>query len=283
MNKSRSSLRIWLRARATASNKEVIVEKPVLMIHGVGCGGDAWDAVAPLMHARGWTPYTPTLFAQFRVKDNPTGQLSTLSLHDYVEACKSEALSIEKATGEEPVLMGHSMGGLIVQKMAEQGIGKAAILVTPAAPIDCAVRDLRVLFTFANVLLKGDPKASYKVWETGFKWGVLNCVPRERHAAIYANALYDSGLVYENLGKPETDVHKVAVIDERRITCPVLTIGGVQDRATVIASVRKIAQKYARIGGDYREYDGAAHWIVDEPKTGQMVTDICDWLATKGL
>jgi alpha-beta hydrolase superfamily lysophospholipase len=259
------------------------MEKPVLMIHGVGCGGDAWDVVGPMMQARGWTPYAPTLFPQFRVKENPTGQLSTLSLNDYVETCKSEALAIEKTTGEEPVLMGHSMGGLIVQKLAEQGIGKAAILVTPAAPVDCRVQDLRVLFTFANIVFKGDAKASYKVWKTGFSWGVLNCVAKDRHSEIYSHALYDSGLVYENLAKPELDVHKMSVIDERAIDCPVLTIGSLQDRATVIASVRKIAQKYARIGGDYHEYNGAAHWIVDEPKTGQMVSDVCDWLARKGL
>jgi alpha-beta hydrolase superfamily lysophospholipase len=253
------------------------------MIHGVGCGGDAWDVVGPLMAARGWTPYAPTLFPEFRVKTNPTGQLATLSLNDYVEACKAKAREIETATGEEPVLMGHSMGGLIVQKMAEQGVGKAAILVTPAAPVDCAVRDLRVLWTFANVVVKGDPKQNYKVWKTGFKWGVLNCVEPARHDEIYENAVYDSGLVYDNLAKPQLDPHKTAVIDETHIDCPILTIGAVQDRATVVASVRKIAQKYARIGGDYREYDRAAHWIIDEPRTPEMVTDICDWLAGKGL
>lgn len=259
------------------------MEKPVLMIHGVGSGGDVWDVVGPLMAARGWTPYAPTLFPEFRVTTNPTGQLSSLSLNDYVEACKAKARDIETATGEEPVLMGHSMGGIIVQKLAEQGVGKAAILVTPAPPIDCAVRDIRVLWTFANIVLKGDPKQNYKVWKTGFCWGVLNCVDKDRHDAIYATALYDSGLVYENLARPQLDPHKISVIDETRINCPILTIGAVQDRATVIASVRKIAQKYARIGGDYREYDGAGHFIVDEPKTAQMVGDVCDWLAAKGL
>ncbi len=259
------------------------MEKPILMIHGIGCGGDAWNVVAASMQAKGWTPYTPTLFPQFRVKEKPTGQLSTLSLHDYVEACKSEALVIEKSTGEEPVIMGHSMGGLITQKLAEQGVGKAAILVTPAAPVDCAVRDLRVLFTFANVVLKGDSKASYKVWKTGFNWGVLNMVAKERHDEIYSHALYDSGLVYENLAKPELDTHRVSVVDEQKVNCPILTIGAVQDRATVITSVRKIAQKYARVGGDYKEYDRAAHWIIDEPRTDDMVTDICAWLSAKGL
>lgn len=259
------------------------MEKPILMIHGVGCGGDAWSVMAPLMQAKGWTPYTPTLYPQFRVKENPTGQLSTLGLHDYVEAAKSEALAIERSTGEEPVLMGHSMGGLIVQKLAEQGVGKAAILVTPAQPVDCQVQDLRVLFTFANIVLKGDPKLSYKVWKTGFRWGVLNQVAPERHDEIYASALYDSGLVYQQLGRPETDPHRVGVINERSITCPMLTIGAVQDRATVIQAVRKVAQKYARVGGDYREYDGAAHWIIDEPKTASVVADICEWLEAKGL
>jgi hypothetical protein len=62
-----------------------------------------------------------------------------------------------------------------------------------------------------------------------------------------------------------------------------LTIGAVQDRATVIQAVRKVAQKYARIGGDYREYDRAAHWIIDEPKTSEVATDICEWLESKGL
>jgi alpha-beta hydrolase superfamily lysophospholipase len=179
--------------------------------------------------------------------------------------------------------MGHSMGGLIVQKLAEQGVGKAAILVTPAQPVDCQVQDLRVLFTFANIVLKGDPKLSYKVWKTGFRWGVLNQVAPERHDEIYASALYDSGLVYQQLGKPETDPHRVGVINERSIECPILTIGAVQDRATVIQAVRKVAQKYARIGGDYREYDGAAHWIIDEPKTASVVADICEWLEAKGL
>lgn len=259
------------------------MEKPLLMIHGLGCGGDAWSVMAPLMARRGWAPYTPTLFPEFRVKENPTGQLSTLSLHDYVEACKIEAVAIEKATGEEPVLMGHSMGGLIVQKLAEQGIGKAAILVTPVAPVDCTVPDVRVLITFANAVLSGDPKRSYKVWKPGFKWGVLNCVAKERHDEIYSRALYDSGLVYQDLGKPHLDDHKVAVIDERRILCPILTIGAVKDRATVIGSIRKMAQKYARIGGDYNEYDDAGHWIIDEPKTDEMASDICNWLAAKGV
>jgi alpha-beta hydrolase superfamily lysophospholipase len=252
-----------------------------LLVHGIGCDGSAWDRVKPLLEAGGWTCAAPTLFPEFRVRDNPTGQLATLSLNDFVEATKANALALERETGHEPVLIGHSMGGLIVQKLLEQGIGKAGVLVTPAQPVDCQVADWRTLFTFANIVLKGDPKLSYKVWKTGFSWGVLNCVAKAKHDAIYATALYDSGMVYRDISQPDKDPHRIAIIDETKIDAPILTIGATQDRATVITAVRKVAQKYARIGGDYREYADAAHWIVDEPATERMVSDILAWLARK--
>lgn len=252
-----------------------------LLVHGIGCDGAVWDRVKPQLEAAGWTCSALTLFPEFRVRENPTGQLATLSLNDYVEATKTAARALEHETGVEPVLIGHSMGGLIVQKLLEQGIGRAGVLVTPAQPVDCQVADWRTLFTFANVVLKGDPKQSYKVWKTGFQWGVLNCVPRARHDALYATALYDSGMVYRDISQPDKDPHRVAIIDETKIDAPILTIGAAQDRATVIAAVRKVAQKYARVGGDYREYADAAHWIIDEPATDRMVADILAWLSRR--
>jgi alpha-beta hydrolase superfamily lysophospholipase len=252
--------------------------RTVLMIHGVGCAGNAWDRVRGLMEARGFVCEAPTLFPEFRVAQNPTGQLATLTLHDYVEQAATWARDILKRTGEQPIIMGHSMGGLIAQKLAERGMAGAAILVTPAQPVDCQVQSLKPLWTFANILFGGGPEKSYKVWKRGFKWGVLNRVDPARHDEIYAQALFDSGMVYRDLGQPAKDPHRTASIDENRIGCPILTIGAEEDRATVIEAVRKVAQKYARIGGDYREYAQAAHWIVDEPVTGKMVDDICTWI-----
>jgi alpha-beta hydrolase superfamily lysophospholipase len=255
----------------------------LLLIHGIGCDGAVWDTFSAQMQALGWSCEAPTLFPEFRVREAPTGQLSTLSLNDYVEAMKAHARRIGRETGEAPVLVGHSMGGLIVQKLLEHGVGAAGVLVTPAQPVDCQVQDARVLFTFLNVALRGDPKQAYKVWRTGFVWGVLNCVPRERHDEIYAQALYDSGMVYRDIAKPAEDPHRIAVIDETRIDVPVLTIGATRDRATVIEAVRKVARKYARIGGDYREYADAGHWIIDEPATPRLVEDVDAWLKRKGL
>ncbi|MBX3480030.1 MAG: RNA pyrophosphohydrolase [Caulobacter sp.] len=257
----------------------------ILMIHGVGGTSATFDRLAPAFRAQGWRVEAPTLFADKRTRENPPADLSDLRLKDYVDAMEATARALEAETGQPPVLLGHSMGSLIVQKLAERGLGRAAILLTPASPADArSGSSVSQAFTFANILFGGNlERKGHKIWRTGFNWGVLNRVAQARHAAIYAQAVYDSGGVYADLAYPDRDPHRIGFIDESRIAIPVLTIGGARDRTTPIADVRKVAAKYDRIGGDYLEYPDSGHWLVDEPETDHVISDIAAWLSRKDI
>ncbi len=257
----------------------------IIMVHGVGGTADAYSRLAPAFRDLGWKVETPTLRPDKRTAENPPADLHTLRLKDYVDDIEALARAVEAADGVAPVLFGHSMGGLIVQKVAERGAGRAAVLLTPASPADVhSPASLAQAFTFANILFSGKVDAKgHKIWRTGFSWGVLNRVPAAKHQGIFAGTVYDSGGVYADLAYPDRDPHRIAFIDETKISIPVLTIGGGKDRATPIANVRKVGEKYARIGGDYREYADNAHWIVDEPGTDQVIADIAAWLTGKGV
>lgn len=246
----------------------------LLMIHGIGCDGSAWDTMKPLFEAAGWTCHAPTLFPDRRVKENPPANLPDLGFGDYVEAMSAEARRISAETGAKPAVIGHSMGGLIAQKLAERGDVSKAVFLTPAQPKECSVIGLSVAWTFFNIILTQNRKKAYKVWKTGFRYGVLNLVPKARHDAIYAGALYDSGRVYG-------DITDGIDVDASRITIPTLTIAATQDRATLAKAVRKVGAKYAQspVPGDFLEYVGHAHWIVDEPDTDKVAADIAGWLA----
>ncbi len=253
----------------------------LLMIHGIGCGGDAWDRMRPQFEAAGWTCDAPTLFPDRRTQDNPPASLPDLSLSDYVRSMTDFARSIaERDGGRKPAVIGHSMGGLIAQKLAEAGEVSAAVFLTPAPPKDCAGVGPAVAFTFLNVLASGAAggrSKPQKVWRTGFKFGVLNAVPKSRHDEIYATALFDSGRVYGDIGDG-------VEVDEARVDVPTLTIAASRDRATPAKSVRKVAAKYAQAAtpGDFKEYPDNAHWIVDEPGTDRVVDDILTWLKSAG-
>jgi 8-oxo-dGTP pyrophosphatase MutT (NUDIX family)/esterase/lipase len=255
----------------------------ILMIHGVNCTGMAWERLAADFQARGWTVRTPTLKADLRVKASPSHALAAITLEDYLREAEGWARALEAETGRPPVLFGHSMGGLIVQKLMEMGVGRAGVLVTPAPPSDArGPVALSTAFTFLNVLLTpGNAGKALKPWRAGFDWGVLNVVPPARRPAIYAEAVYDSGKVYQGLSAPGGGPEPVGVIDETRITAPILTIGAGRDRTTPVAGVRAVAAKYAKAGGDYREYPDNGHWIVDEPGTDRMAADIDAWLDAK--
>lgn len=253
------------------------MDKTLLMVHGVGCTGDVWTRMRADFEAAGWRCVAPTLFPDLRTAEDPPDGLRFLTLDDYIGAMREAAQALTAETGLKPAVIGHSMGGLIAQKLAESGDVSAAIFLTPAQPEDCTVRDWRVMRTFWSILKAGRkniPEQCFKVGRNGFSWGVLNAVPEERHWDIYAGAVYDSGRVYAALGEP-------GPIDESRVEVPTLTIGAAKDRATPIKAVRKVAQKYAGAGvpGDYLEYPGNAHWIVDEPGTDSVTADIITWLA----
>ncbi|MEZ5946446.1 MAG: alpha/beta hydrolase [Hyphomonas sp.] len=247
--------------------------KTLLMIHGIGCGGEVWDRMIPAFEADGWTCEAPTLFPRRRVKDNPPPSLAELGLDDYISEMSAKAREIAKQTGSKPAVIGHSMGGLIAQVLAERGDVSQAVFLTPAQPKECSVIGPSVAYTFLNILLRRDRTKSYKIWQSGFRYGVLNRVPKRRHAELYAEALYDSGKVYGDL----TDGIEV---DESKITIPTLTIAAGKDRATLASAVRKVGEKYAKspVPGDFLEYPDNAHWIVDEPGTDKVMADIAAWL-----
>jgi pimeloyl-ACP methyl ester carboxylesterase len=257
----------------------------ILMLHGVGSSADAWVKLAPAFRDRGWKVVTPTLRDELRPTANPPAELNKISLADYVADVSALAREIAAADGRAPVVFGHSMGGMLAQKLAEAGLVRGAVLITPASPPDArAGRSLAQAVTFANILFSGRPEnRPHRIWKFGFTTGVLNCVPKARHEALFAESRYDSGRVYADLAYPEDDPNRTIFVDESRITVPMLVIGGARDRTTPIADVRLVAQKYKKVGADYREYADNGHWIVDEPGTDKVIVDIAAFLEAKGL
>jgi 8-oxo-dGTP pyrophosphatase MutT (NUDIX family)/esterase/lipase len=250
----------------------------LLMIHGVGCTGEALAPMAAEFRLRGWTVRAPTLKAALRTRSDPPAALKSTTLQDYVQEAQSWVRASLREKGELPVLLGHSMGGLIVQKLLEAGLGRAGVLVTPAPPAGAPVRPSPApAFTFANILLS--PRArerAHKVWRAGFNWGVLNAVPKSRRGALYDGAVYDSGRVFETLKAPAADPSRIAFVDETQIKVPLLVIGARKDRATPVAWAEAVAAKYP--GSTFKVYPDHAHWIIDEPGSEDVVSDIDAWL-----
>jgi len=256
--------------------------RTILMIHGYGCAGDCWGSVAARLKAEGYRVETPTLRAELRRTDAPGKGLAGLSLADYVADMSALAASLSRETGEAPIVFGHSMGGMIAQKLAEAGLAAGIVLFAPASPADARAKPkLSPVITFLNIALSFRPETrAVKMWKTGFKWGVLNVVPAARHDGLYARAVYDSGRALSDLAWPDKDPNRTVHVDATRVKVPVLVAAGAQDRTTPVEDLRLVGAKY---GADYVEYPNNAHWLIDEPGVEVILDDVIGWLNTRGL
>jgi pimeloyl-ACP methyl ester carboxylesterase len=257
--------------------------KTILMIHGFGAAGDSWAPVADSFEAAGYTVEAPTIHASLRTVGPPPAGLAGKSLSDYVAEMSDLARSIAKRDGEKPVVFGHSMGGMIAQKLAEAGLASGIVLFAPASPADARGKPkLSPVFTFLNIAATSKPETkAVKIWKTGFKWGVLNQTPAARHEAIFGKTVHDSGRALSDLAYPDRDPNKTVHVDAAKVTVPVMILAGARDRTTPIEDVRLVARKYA--GSTFNEYPNNAHWLIDEPGSAEILTEVKTWLEAKGL
>ncbi|PLR27820.1 arylesterase [Caulobacter zeae] len=259
------------------------MSRTILMIHGYGMTGDSWAPVAETFRKAGYAVETPTIRPALRTAGPPSPDLAGLSLADYVAELSAAAAVTAARDGVKPIVFGHSMGGLIAQKLAESGLTSGLVLFAPASPADARGKPkLSPIITFLNaVLTQGGAPKPVKMWKTGFRFGVVNAVPAARHDALYAKAVYDSGRVLQDLAYPDRDPSRTVHVDAAKVSVPVLVLAGAKDRTTPVEDVRLVGRKYA--GADYREYPDHAHWLIDEPGSDVLLTAVQSWLSEKGL
>src|SRR4030042_3485272 len=103
----------------------------VVMSHGMWCGSWPWDRYAAFLEGRGWRCLRPALrYHDADPRDPPDPRLGRTSILDYAEDLES----LVRGLDAPPVLLGHSMGGLLGLLAAARGLAQAAVLLTPASP-----------------------------------------------------------------------------------------------------------------------------------------------------
>jgi pimeloyl-ACP methyl ester carboxylesterase len=242
-----------------------------LLIHGMSCTGEVWSNFKAYYEERGIRVYTPTIRPQERVATNPPKTIAALRFADYVDDMERELDRIEAETGGPVTVIGHSMGGLIAQALAERNRPNAAVFITPSPPAGCydaktkwfwrAFKALRALRVVPEAL---PPKRS------SFDRIAFNRLPEAHRADEHAKAVHDSANAFAGLCEYS--------IDESRIKIPVLTVAATHDQLVPAPLVRTIGEKYAKIGGTFKEYADHAHWLYAEPGWEIPAAEILSWI-----
>jgi non-heme chloroperoxidase len=139
----------------------------IVMIHGMWAGGWVWDDWAPILERRGYACLAPTLRYHDVSPRTPPDALGFASLLDYAHDLEREIDSL----AEPPVLLGHSMGGILAQMLAARGRARAVALLSPMPPQGINVLSLASLRMFRRTLMSwgfwGRPtRPDFAAWST---------------------------------------------------------------------------------------------------------------------
>lgn len=247
---------------------------PVVLIHGMWCTGANWARVREILEPRGYRCFAPSLPAHDAVPDQPL-TVARQSLADYLTFLEREIAA--QSFDRPPVLIGHSMGGLLAQQLAARIRPAALVLLTPApfAGINGIRGSNLVTFApwmFGGLFWRNAHKPSFE----NASRSAFNRVPQDRHRRLYEGLVHESGRAATEIAMWWLDFKRAAALDASQVTCPVYIVSCGEDRLTPAGVVRRVAAAYPQ--ASLRHYPSRGHWVIDDDETEEMMHAICGWL-----
>ncbi len=195
----------------------------------------------------------------------PVPDLGRVSVLDSVEDVH-DCLRILR----EAVVIGHSMGGLVAQKVAEGGRVRAAVFATSAAPKGIRVVTWPVIWRMPRYAVSIITNRPFTIGPEDAAALLGNRMTPEQQAWAYPQLVPESGRAAREMA-----LGGVAV-DPAGLRCPTLVLGAEHDRITPVSVERKIAARY---GSEYLEATGHAHMLMLEEGWERPFGEVLSWLA----
>jgi pimeloyl-ACP methyl ester carboxylesterase len=234
----------------------------LLLVHGMWGGTWYFENYLRLAAAEGWDAWAVNL--RGHGGSRPVPDVGRLSVLDYV-ADVTECLALLGPA----VVVGHSMGGLIAQKVAEGGGVRAAVFLTSAAPRGIVVLRWPVLRRLARYLPAMARGRAFLPTAADAAALLAHRLSPAEQAALHARLVPESGRAALELA-----LGRVAV-NAGLVTCPTLVMGAGEDRITPAGVQRRIAARY---GAPYLEAAGHAHMLMLEPGWERPFGRLLQWL-----
>ena len=251
---------------------------PVVFVHGAFCGGWAFDTFRQPFEAAGFETHAPNLLHHERGADLEA--LAQTGLRDYANAI----VAYIKTLRAPPVLVGHSLGGLVAQLAAMHAPIAGLVLLAPSAPWGVPVTTLDEHGNHFGLSLLGDywrrpVPPDYRVARAT----TLDRLSREDARRAFARFVPESGRVIRETMQWWMDHATSSQAPVYRISAPVLGLAGGRDRVNASSTVQRIIARFPRGQAHFHEFAGMSHWLVGEPEAPDVAALTLQWFEAREI
>ncbi|WP_406817504.1 alpha/beta hydrolase [Mycobacterium sp. M23085] len=247
----------------------------VVLIHGNWSRGEQLAPARVGFEERGYTAHTPTLRHHDLPRQEGATRIASLSLRDYTD----DLVTFVDSLDSPPLLIGHSMGGLLAQLVAARTRHAGLVLAcpAPAAGIFGTTRtNLRMSLPW---FLRRRPWAKPVQPPTPqqFRRWVANTQTDDIADEIHEGLVCESGRANWEMLLAAVKLSDATVVNFAAVSSPVLVIGGEYDRIVPAGVVRQTAAKYQH--GTYVKIPLSDHMVFSGAALAVTMGHIDDWIA----
>lgn len=247
----------------------------VIFIHGLYLNSRCWDGWVQRFEAAGYTVLAPDYAGHVgepaALRANIPAELRQTDLTDAVDQMRA----LVKASPEPPILIGHSMGGLIVQILLSEGLGAAGVAIDSAPPKGSL--SLAPSFARANAGSLTPGHKPILLSPKQFRYAFANDLSLEE-----ATIFYDKLVVPESRRTAHGPLTGAAKVDFDAKHAPLLMFAGGNDHVIPPGLNRRNAGRYDPANGtvDIELLEGRTHLTIAEPGWEAVADRALAWIAS---
>ena len=258
--------------------KRSTIVTPVVFAHGAFCGGWAFDSFREPFEAAGFETHAPNLPHHERGAD--LEQLAQAGLKEYTHAIAHYVSTLRAP----PVLVGHSLGGLVVQLAAMQAPIAGLVLLAPSAPWGVPPTTLDEHGNHLGLSMLGDywrrpVPPDYRVARAT----TLDRLSKEDARRAFARFVPESGRAIREAMQWWLDTSMSSQAPVYRITAPVLGLAGGKDRVNPSSIVHRVISRFPNGQAHFHEFPEMSHWLVGEPEAADVAAFTLQWLEARAI
>ncbi len=254
--------------------------KTIVFIHGLFQNSYSWEQWTTYFRALGYTVYTPS-FPYHEGEPKLLNQHTNPNLVnlEFEEVLDSMTNFVNRLP-EKPIIIGHSIGGLLTQKLVEAGKAKMGITLASANPRGISVSDWK--YIRSNFRMVNPFRNRNKVCTPPMKW--FNYTFFNTLSDSMAKEAHFNYFVPESRKIAKSSTYKGLEIDFNKPHAPMLFISGEKDNDLPPSLIFKNYKAYQDSTSvrEYYEFPNKSHFIVGEPGWEDVAKYVAVWIEKNG-